>query len=130
MTLPRFVTFAASLFALLAPPLAAQQRDTTRVDLTGKWLFSVTTDAGTGTPTITLKQSADTLTGHYSSQALGEADLKGTVQERKLTFKFNANVQGTTFEVTYTGTVEADGTLKGTVDLGGFGGGTFTGKRQ
>ena len=121
---------ALAVAALLSAPAVAVAQGEKKTDLTGTWAFSVTTDAGTGTPTITLKQSADTLTGHYSSQALGEADLKGSIKDNKLTFAFDANVQGTTFKVTYTGTVEADGTLKGTIDLGGYGAGTFTGKRQ
>ena len=99
--------------------------------MSGKWLFSVTTDAGTGTPTVTLKQSGDTLSGHYSSQAFGEVDFKdGSVKGKAITFKFNADAGGTALVVTYSGTIEADGSLKGTVDLGGYGTGTFTGKRS
>ena len=94
------------------------------------WRFSVTTDAGTGTPTVTLKQSGDTLTGHYSSQVLGEADLKGTTTERKFTFTFRTEVQGTPLVVTYTGTIDSNDAIKGTLDLGGMGSGSFTGKRQ
>jgi hypothetical protein len=100
------------------------------VDVTGKWSFSVTTDAGTGTPTVTLKQRGDSLTGHYSSQALGEADLAGTVKDRKLTFKFVADVQGTSLAIIYTGTVEGPDALKGTVDIGGQATGTFTARKQ
>ena len=100
------------------------------VDVTGKWLFNVTTGAGTGTPTVTLKQRGDSLSGHYSSQALGEADLKGTVKNRKITFSFTTEVQGTSLVVTYSGTVEGSDALKGTVDIGGQATGTFTAKRQ
>ena len=69
------------------------------------------------------------LTGHYSSQVFGEVELKGTMQGPKFTFSFHADVQGTGVDVTYTGAVEGSG-LKGTVDLGGLGSGTFTAKRQ
>ena len=51
-----------------------------RVDVTGKWVFTVQTDAGSGTPTVTLKQEGEKLSGHYSSQNLGEAELTGTVK--------------------------------------------------
>jgi len=101
-----------------------------KADISGKWLFSVVTDAGTGTPTVTLKQQGDSLTGHYSSQLLGEAELKGTVKEKEFTFWFDTNVQGTNITVTYTGTAENKDSLKGTVDLGGAASGTFTAKRQ
>ena len=117
-----------STIALLPLRVGAQAGG--KIDVTGKWLFTVTTDAGTGTPTVTLKQQGDTLTGHYSSQVLGEADLKGTVKERKITFSFKADVQGTSLTVAYTGTVESNDAIKGTVDLGGMGTGTFTAKRQ
>jgi hypothetical protein len=101
-----------------------------KIDVTGKWLFSVTTDAGTGTPTVTLKQQGDSLSGHYSSQALGEADLKGTVKERKISFNFRVEIQGTALTVTYVGTVESKDAMKGTIDIGGAATGTFTAKRQ
>lgn len=101
-----------------------------RADVTGKWTFTVVSDAGTGTPTVTLKQTGDSLTGHYSSQTLGETDFKGTIKQQKINFTFRADVQGTALVVTYDGTVETNDTMKGTVDFGGMGGGTFTAKRQ
>ena len=102
----------------------------TRVDLTGKWLFTVQTSAGGGTPTVTLKQEGEKLTGHYSSQQLGEAELTGTVKGADIKFTFGADVQGVHLDVTYTGTIESKDSMKGTVNLGGLGDGTFTAKRQ
>lgn len=101
-----------------------------KVDLTGKWVFDVTTDAGTGTPTVTFKQDGEKLTGHYSSMNLGEADLTGTVKGTAVNFKFNADLAGTPVVVTYVATVEGKDAMKGTIDIGGAAGGTFTGKRQ
>lgn len=112
----------------LATSLAAAQA--TKVDVTGKWLFNVQTDAGVGTPTVTLKQEGEKLTGHYSSQTLGEVDFTGTVRGQEIRFTFSASAQGTTLEVTYAGTVETADSMKGTVDLGGVAQGTFTAKRQ
>src|SRR5262245_48788643 len=85
-----------------------------KTDVTGKWAFSVNTDLGTGTPTVTFKQQGDSVTGHYSSQTLGEVDFKGTVKEQKLTFTLKTDVQGTALTVTYSGTVDGD-SMKGTV---------------
>jgi hypothetical protein len=101
-----------------------------KVDISGNWAFTVQTDAGTGSPTVTLKQDGEKLTGHYSSPLLGEADLAGSVKGKELTFAFTANVQGTSLQVTYSGTVEDKDTLKGSVDFGGMGQGTFTAKTQ
>lgn len=116
---------AATSFAI-AGVLAAQPR----VDVTGKWLFTVQTSAGGGTPTVTLKQDGEKLSGHYSSQQLGEADLTGTVNGSDLKFTFGAEVQGVHLDVIYTGTIESKDSMKGTVNLGGLGDGTFTAKRQ
>jgi len=126
-----------SLWRLLVPIVvlatasipSASAAQSSPVDLTGKWLLTVTTDGGSGTPTVTLTQKGDSLTGHYSSQLLGEADLKGTVKDGKFSFALQGNVQGTAVTVTYTGTIESKDALKGSVDLGGMASGTFTAKR-
>jgi hypothetical protein len=109
---------------------AALSGQSSKVDVTGRWAFTVQTDAGSGTPTVTLKQEGEKLTGHYSSQNLGEADLTGTVKGQEITFSFSADAQGTPLTVSYTGTVESKDSMKGTVDLGGLAQGTFTAKRQ
>lgn len=98
-------------------------------DLTGKWTFEVETSAGSGSPVFMFKQDGEKLTGHYSGQ-LGEADLTGTVKGQAVTFSFPVDVQGTSLEVTYTGTAVGNDSIKGTVRLGEFANGTFTGKRQ
>ena len=101
-----------------------------KVNVTGKWLFQVETGAGSGTPTVTLKQDGEKLTGHYSSMTLGEAELTGTVKGSAIQFSFTADVQGMKIDVAYSGTVENNDAMKGTVTLGALGEGTFTGKRQ
>jgi hypothetical protein len=109
--------------------VVAAQRDS-KIDVTGKWLFQVETSAGSGTPTVTLKQDNEKLTGHYSSTNLGEAELTGTVKAGAIQFSFVADVQGMKIDVAYSGTVESNDAMKGTVTIGGVGQGTFTGKRQ
>jgi hypothetical protein len=101
-----------------------------KVDVTGEWLFTVQTDAGTGEPTVTLKQDGEKLTGHYSSQTLGEADLAGTVKGTAIEFSFTANVQGNALAVKYTGTVEGNSSMKGSLSISALGNGTFTAKRK
>ena len=116
-----------SLVVAASVPVTAQG---SKVDVTGKWTFTVQTDAGTGTPTVTLKQDGEKLTGHYSSQTLGEADLTGSVKGQDIKFSFSADAQGTSLNVTYSGTIEGKDAMKGNVDLGGLATGTFTAKRQ
>jgi hypothetical protein len=119
---------AIPLVGRQVPPAAAQ--DKARIDVTGKWIFQVTTSAGAGTPTVTFKQSGETLTGRYSSTNLGEADLNGTVKGRDIAFKFVGTVQGMSVDVAYTGTIESNDAMKGTLDIAGLAQGTFTAKRQ
>ena len=99
-------------------------------DVAGDWALSVDTEQGTTPPSVTLEQNGSELTGHYSSETLGEADVKGNVNGNEVTFSLSANVQGYPIDVTYTGTVQDDGTLSGQISLGGLGGGTFTGKKR
>jgi hypothetical protein len=102
----------------------------TKVDVTGVWVLTVESAAGTGTPTVTFKQEGEKVTGHYSSQLVGEADLAGTVKGQTISFTVTADVQGTKFQLTYSGTVDTNDSMKGKLSAGEFGDGTFTGKRK
>ena len=116
----------AALFSLVAVVTGIAQD---KVDVSGKWLFTVQTGAGSGSPTMDFKQDGERLTGHYSGQ-LGEADLKGTVKGNTIEFTFATDVQGYHLESTYSGTIDKD-TMKGTVSITGLGTeGSFSAKRQ
>jgi hypothetical protein len=115
--------------ALVAASSIATFAQASKVDVTGKWVFAVETSAGSGTPTITLKQDGEKLTGHYSGQ-FGEADLTGTVKDQNVSFKFTVDAQGNMLDFVYTGTIESKDALKGRVSIVGLGEGTFTAKRQ
>jgi hypothetical protein len=94
----------------------------------GEWDFSVETQAGTGTPHMSLKQDGSTVTGNYKGQ-LGEAPVTGTIKGNDLVLSFKISAQGQELVVTYTGVVEGDKSVKGKVALGDLGEGTFTGKK-
>jgi hypothetical protein len=120
---------AVALVVFAAVGLAAVGQEPANV--AGDWMLEVTTDGGgTTTPSVMLEQDGTTLSGHYSSEALGEADVTGTVTGSDFTFSLEADLQGQAIDVTYTGTLQEDGTLSGEIDLGAFGGGPFTGKRR
>jgi hypothetical protein len=121
----RSAAIVAAALALAATAALAQAK----VDLTGKWAFDVQTGAGNGTPTVTLKQEGEKLTGHYTGQ-LGDVDLAGSVKGRDFQFSFSSDLQGNKLDVTYKGTIETKDSLKGTVSIAGLGEGTFTAKRQ
>ena len=61
---------------------------------------------------------------------LGVAGLKGSVSGNDFMWSMSADLGGQSIELTYTCTLQDDGTLSGQLDLGGYGGGTFTGKRR
>jgi opacity protein-like surface antigen len=96
-------------------------------DVTGTWNATVDLGGGQGgTPTFTLKQDGDKVTGTYSG-ALGEAPIHGTIKGNDVTFDFD--VQGAA--VHYAGKLDPDGkTIKGTCDYGGQASGTFTATRE
>jgi hypothetical protein len=119
----------ATAAAVLAFGTAIGSAQAAKVDLTGKWLFSVQTDAGAGNPTFTLKQDGEKLTGHYSG-TFGEADCTGSVKGNDFTIQYSADAQGTKLDITYKGTIENKDSVKGTLTIAGLGDGTFTGKRQ
>jgi hypothetical protein len=120
----------AALVATSFSSRAQAQAPGGAIDVTGKWQFTVTSSAGTGTPTITFKQHGDSLTGHYSSATLGEADFTGSVKADKIAFNVTVEVQGTTLVVSYKGDIESRDSMKGSVVLGELGSGTFTAKKQ
>jgi hypothetical protein len=107
---------------------AAAEGPSNALDISGAWLFDVTTSGGSGTPTITFNQSGETLTGQYVGQ-LGEAPIHGTLKGSELSFSFDVSIQDTKLHVVYTGTATNDA-LKGTVTLGELGEGTFTAHRK
>lgn len=97
-------------------------------DITGTWNFTVETDMGSGTPTMTFKQDGNKLAGTYKGQ-LGEAPLQGTVNGDKVEFSFEVSPAGDKIAVKYTGTVTGD-KMTGTVDLAGQATGKFTASKQ
>jgi hypothetical protein len=127
-----FGTFktAASIAFLLGSSSIAFAQDSTKVDLTGNWAFTVVYEGGQGSPTVRLTQKGDTLTGRYISQAFGELDLKGTIKGNEFSFSMTTSAGGDPFTMTFSGTAESKDALKGSVELGGNGTGTFTARRQ
>jgi hypothetical protein len=98
------------------------------VDITGTWVFELQSAAGTFSPTVTFKQSGETLTGRYVGQ-LGEAPIQGTLKGGQLSFGFEAVVQDMKLQVRYAG-VATNESLKGTATFGDMGEGQFTARRK
>lgn len=124
----RRLIFALSLAAGVTSLAGAQTGNAS--DLTGTWTFTVNTDGGSGTPTVTLKQQGDSVSGTYVSQVFGSIPLKGTVKGPEFTLVGEGNMQGQSFTVTFAGKIKNAEEVEGSVDFGGLTAGTFAGKRR
>ena len=121
------IIFAIGLLWVAAAPSAAWAQ----ADVSGSWSLSVTTDNGVTTPSMTLEQDGSTLTGRYSSDALGDQGIRGTVDGNEVTIRFSATLQGQSIPVVYEGTLGDDDTMTGTIDIAdGMLTGTFTATRN
>ncbi len=94
-------------------------------DITGKWSANVVLDEGSGSPAFEFTQNGETLAGMYHGQ-FGDAKLTGSVKGDKVEFTFGGDMGS----VKYSGTLEGAGKMKGTVDYGEAGKGTFTATRN
>ena len=121
--------FRTALLSAFAVAILASGRVLAQgTNVTGEWAFTVTTDQGSGTPSMTFKQDGEKLTGTYNGQ-FGTADLTGTVKGNAIQFSFTIDVQGQQAPATYKGTVEKNA-MKGTMDIGGMVSGTFTATKK
>src|SRR5579864_2990427 len=91
-------------------------------DISGTWTADVVLDAGSGTATFELKQTGDSLAGTYRG-ALGEAKVTGTVKGDHVEWTFDSEDAG---KVVYKGTLEGASKIKGDVEYGQLGKGSFT----
>jgi hypothetical protein len=115
----------ATLFVAALATVAARGQE---VDVTGTWAMSLETPQGTSTPTLTLKQAGDKLTGTYAGR-MGEAPLAGSVKGKDVTFSVKVNAQGQEFELVFSGAADGD-QMKGTVDFGGMGSANWSAARK
>lgn len=124
-------TTGIALWALLITLAVSPGAAEAQTDLSGTWQMAVNTDNGLTNPTMTLSQEGSTLTGSYSSEALGESDVRGSVDGNNVTITFTASLQGQSIPVVYSGTIGEDGGLSGTLDIAdGMLTGTFTATRS
>jgi acetyl esterase/lipase len=113
---------------LTPPPASTSASSGEKIDVSGTWVFEVETDMGSGSPTLTFKQEGEKLTGQYQG-IFGQAPLTGTLKGNEIEFSFNVDAAGQEATIVYSGTVEQN-SMKGELDLGDYGPGTFVGKRE
>jgi len=118
----RLVTLVA--VAALLPLLAAGADQ----DVTGTWSMAVESPQGSGTPTFTLTQEGETITGTYEG-FFGEAPVTGAIKGDEVTLSIEVTAQGQDVKVDYVATVDGD-SMAGKVLFGSFGEATFEGTRE
>jgi hypothetical protein len=116
------------LAALLAIAAFTAAQVAVAADVTGTWIMSVQTSAGSGSPTFVLVQKGEALSGSYRGQ-LGEAQVTGTVKNDEVTIEYKVDGQAGSLAVKYSGKTDGK-TMSGKVSLGQLGDGTFTGTKQ
>ena len=111
------------LFVFIVLPVLAA------ADVSGNWTFAVTLgDLGSGNADVTLTQEAEgKVSGTYSGQ-LANGPIAGTHDGDSFEFSFNSGLLGA--DITYRGTLESDGTVKGSVIVQGQSIGSFTGRKK
>jgi len=107
-----------------------EQPAAVKTDLTGTWNVTVELPNIQATPTVVLKQDGEKLSGEYVSAQYGKFPITGTVKGADVSFSFAMNVEGNALNVTYTGTADKDGALKGSVAYGDMMSGTFVAKKS
>ena len=125
------IRLAGNLVTAIAIMFGVVAQSSAQTNMTGSWILEVSSDQGITMPELTLVQEGMKLTGHYSSDALGENDITGMVDGGNVTVSFEADLQGQSAPVSYKGSVDEEGVWSGTLDIaGGFLTGTFTAKKK
>ena len=109
--------FGGVLLAAAMLSLHAQGAQAQALNMTGTWKLQVDSQNGPATPTLTLTQNGNALTGHYSSAGLGEHDVTGTVEGRHVRVDFTATIEQIgEAPLNYNGDVSADGVWSGALE--------------
>ena len=95
-------------------------------DISGAWEFAVETAQGSGSPSFEFKQDGEKFTGTHSG-IFGRAPISGTATRLRLNSPSRSPIVG---KVRYRGTLDGATRMKGEVEYGDVGKGTFTGKKK
>jgi hypothetical protein len=97
----------------------------------GIWAVDGSVAAHSVTPTCTLKQTDKTISGSCKLDVDHAADVTGSVKGKEITWKYDTQYDGTTYTLTYVGTLDSDTTMKGTIAVDPSDTqGEFTAKKQ
>jgi len=117
---------AALLLAASVAAILSFAADTAKI--AGEWNLTIESPNGPATPTATIKQDGEKLTGTYKGR-FGESPLQGTIKENAFKFTTDITTPNGAIAVEYSGTIDGD-TMKGTASFASLGEAPFTGKRK
>ncbi len=128
-TLLRRLPALTLLFVSLgfAAPAAAQ--DEPAEDLTGEWVLTTLTPNGEGRRDVVFQQDGNTLTGTIAS-SMAEGPLEGIIDGEVVIFTAFISMDTADFEIVYEATLVDGELVDGTLQIGDYGSGTFTGRRK
>jgi hypothetical protein len=88
------------------------------VDITGTWAVSGDVQGVGVSETCVLAQAADgKLTGSCDVQGMAKYDATGTVTDKTVIFQHAGTYEGSALTLTYTGKINSDGGITGTIDV-------------
>ena len=117
----------ALLLTLLAAPALAQSNT-----VSGTWKVTGEVSGYTIDQVCTLTQDEKKLTGSCKSASAEKPyELTGEVDDKKVTWKYDADFQGQKITLTFKGTLDASSQLKGDIDVQPFNvTGTFSAAKE
>jgi L-seryl-tRNA(Ser) seleniumtransferase len=129
MGMPMRTTILIAVLLLTVAGLAAQDKPAAKpADVAGTWDLSVESPNGTGSRVLKIRQDGEKLTGEIES-SMSSGKIAGSVTATTIAFTATVAMDTGTFEIRYTGKVDAD-KMSGEVDFGDYGRGTWSGVRR
>ncbi len=123
-----FVFVDGERFEIKVPP-APKTGEAPTATAAGSWEITAVTPDGPQTVKLELTQSGSEVAGTFSHPMFGSATVRsGQISGNKVTFSVTVNVQGSTLDVDFAGTIDGD-SMSGTVVVPGTGTLEFSGKR-
>lgn len=112
-----------SVLAIFATGIALSAADT----ISGKWQFHQSIAGNENDMSCTFTQTGDDLAGTCDGPGAA-IKITGKVSEKKVTWSYQFDYNGSPLTMTYSGTLTSDSKMTGTVNVDPFGvGGEFSG---
>jgi hypothetical protein len=100
-------------------------------DFSGVWKIDGSIADHPVTPTCTLKQTDTQISGNCKVDADHVLSVEGSVKEKQVTWKYDQEYEGTVYTIAYTGTLDSNTSIKGTLTADPSDSvGDFTAKKQ